>query len=144
MSIFGWDYPPGCSGTPFDDIVLCEICGGDPDSKEPDYKCVCPECPVCGEIGRKECYVEHELQNTEEQLKRIEAMPRDFSKTELQMMTLSDAKTELQNRIYVATSFIEDLEFCKVNKIRGNGHHIRQQICEFAANLLEERWEDPN
>lgn len=65
---------------------------------------------------------------------------KDFSKTELQEMTLSEAKDELRNRIYVAASLVEDLEFCDPSKILGNGHHIRQQICEYAANLLEERW----
>jgi hypothetical protein len=53
MGIFGWSYPPGCSGTPFDDPCYCDICG------LPDTRCICPECPVCGEVGRPDCYEEH-------------------------------------------------------------------------------------
>ena len=30
---------------------FCEVCGEHPD------KCRCPECPVCGEFGRMDCYV---------------------------------------------------------------------------------------
>lgn len=51
-SIFGWSYPPGCSGPP-DDPEFCEVCGNDVDS------CVCPECKVCGEVGRPSCYKDH-------------------------------------------------------------------------------------
>ena len=34
MSIFGWSYPPGCSGTPFDEDFeddVCAWCGQDVD-----------------------------------------------------------------------------------------------------------------
>lgn len=50
-SIFGWSYPPGCSGPPDDDSP-CEVCGLHPDN------CMCPECPECGEIGNSECYMD--------------------------------------------------------------------------------------
>lgn len=41
MGIFGWSYPPGCSGTPWDDCdydeTKCLCCGADlPDDVEPD------------------------------------------------------------------------------------------------------------
>lgn len=50
-SIFGWDYPPGCSSVPGDEPdPPCEVCG----QKLND--CVCPECPVCREIGNPACY----------------------------------------------------------------------------------------
>lgn len=49
MSIFGWSYPPGCNGTPFDMDYPCEIC------QEFEDKCECPECPQCGEIGNLKC-----------------------------------------------------------------------------------------
>lgn len=51
MGIFGWSYPPGCSGPP-EHYEQCEVCGRDADS------CECPECPVCGEAGRRACYDE--------------------------------------------------------------------------------------
>lgn len=50
MGIFGSDYPPGCHSVPGDEPCICEVCGRDPDD------CECPECPVCGEVGRLECY----------------------------------------------------------------------------------------
>lgn len=62
MADFGWSYPPGCSGTPFDGDFPCEICGG-----WPDKDCICPECPECGAIGDPYCYQEHGLLRSEEQ-----------------------------------------------------------------------------
>lgn len=50
MSIFGWDYPPGCSSVPGDEEFPCSVCGQWMDD------CICPECPVCGEIGNPDCY----------------------------------------------------------------------------------------
>jgi len=36
------------------------------------------------------------------------------------------------------------LEFCKANdgskRIRGNGHHIRQEIAAFAVKLIKYQW----
>lgn len=53
MSIFGWSYPPGCHSVPGDEPSgPCEVCGGDVDSD----KCICPECPKCGEQGNPACY----------------------------------------------------------------------------------------
>jgi hypothetical protein len=55
--IFGWSYPPGCSGPPDDGPEPpCQVCG------EYEEKCKCPECPVptphhsdpdrvCGTVG---------------------------------------------------------------------------------------------
>ena len=65
---------------------------------------------------------------------------------ELQNMTLIAAETELRKRVYGATRIIEELEYKKSSdggkRIRGNGHHLRQDIAEFAVKLLRERWED--
>ncbi|MDA8139796.1 MAG: hypothetical protein M0036_14190 [Desulfobacteraceae bacterium] len=61
-SIFGWSYPPGCSGPPDDDgVAPCEICG------EPIDNCICPVCPVCGAFGDPDCYLVHGMRRTEEQ-----------------------------------------------------------------------------
>jgi hypothetical protein len=48
MSKFGWSYPAGCSGTPYDDEgpLECPVCGkpnADEESGEPIY----PESPDC-------------------------------------------------------------------------------------------------
>lgn len=62
MGIFGWSYPPGCNGTPFDEPdPPCEVCGGfDLLTKEKErpgrMRCICPECPVCGQSGDRKCY----------------------------------------------------------------------------------------
>jgi hypothetical protein len=65
---------------------------------------------------------------------------------ELKAMTLEYASTEISKRVYKATRLIERLEFCKANdggkRIRGNGHHLRQEISEFAVKLLKENWEE--
>ena len=58
MSNFGWSYPAGCSGTPYDDDPACAVCGGWPDHPDPDSTCTCPECPECGEHGNPNCYKE--------------------------------------------------------------------------------------
>lgn len=68
MGKFGWSYPPGCSGTPYDDDVYCDVCGGNPDIEQPNKgACICPECPVCFEYGDPNCYSEGHLQMTKEQ-----------------------------------------------------------------------------
>ena len=54
MGIFGWSYPPGCSGPPEHDIY-CQVCG------EHEDKCDCPECEICGDFGNPECYEKHGL-----------------------------------------------------------------------------------
>lgn len=69
MGIFGWDYPPGCSSTPFDEHEgPCGVCGGfDIDPKratEAQPSCICPECPECSEVGFPDCYEGHGLTRT--------------------------------------------------------------------------------
>ncbi len=59
-SVFGWSYPPGCSGPPDDGPDgPCEVCG------EPVLKCKCPECPVCGNWGDPKCYQDHGLKTVD-------------------------------------------------------------------------------
>lgn len=64
----------------------------------------------------------------------------------LQAMTLEDASAEISKRVYAATGLIEKLEYCKASdgskRIRGNGHHLRQEISEFAVKLPKENWEE--
>ena len=70
-SIFGWDYPPGCSGPP-DYDVPCDICGEEVDD------CICPECPVCGSYGDPDCYINHGMRRTEEQKFSLECNEREW------------------------------------------------------------------
>lgn len=64
----------------------------------------------------------------------------NFTDEELLRMPLEKAKTELSNRIYDTARIIELLG--GKGKVRGNGHHIRQNIAAYAENLLEEKWRD--
>jgi hypothetical protein len=58
----------------------------------------------------------------------------------LQHMTLDDAVSNLSNRVYDATRIVEELEYA--GRVRGNGHHLRQEIAAFAVKLLREQWEE--
>lgn len=62
MGIFGWSYPPGCHGTPYDEPDFCEVCGGNIDADE----CLCEECSVCSEVGNPACYTGHGMTQTDE------------------------------------------------------------------------------
>lgn len=67
-----------------------------------------------------------------------------YTDEQLQSMTLEDASVEISNQVYAATGLIERLELCKANdgskRIRGNGHHIRQEIAAFAVKLIKYQW----
>lgn len=52
-NVFGWSYPPGCSGPPDHDEGPCEVCGLAVDD------CKCVECPECSEFGNPRCYGTH-------------------------------------------------------------------------------------
>ena len=57
--IFGWDYPPGCSSVPGDEIEQCQVCGGmdlNPKQARGRFVCECPECPECSKFGDPGCY----------------------------------------------------------------------------------------
>lgn len=69
---------------------------------------------------------------------------RNFTDNELQNMSLDEAKAEVIKRIYDASGLIERFEYCRATdggkRLSGNGHHMRQDIAEFAAKIFEERW----
>lgn len=67
MSLFGWDYPPGCNSVPGDEDIPCEVCGRD------CAECICPECPVCTEQGYSQCYIDGHLTKTNAQIKSLKA-----------------------------------------------------------------------
>lgn len=63
----GWNMPPGCFGTPYDEpIPPCEVCGG------LEEECICPQCPICKQYGNLRCYDDvlhnHGLKRTQEQI----------------------------------------------------------------------------
>lgn len=61
-------------------------------------------------------------------------MPRHDNIDDLEV-----AKAIMSNRIYEAVIFLEKFEHA--GKIAGNAHHLAQEICEFAEQLLEKRWQ---
>jgi hypothetical protein len=75
-NIFGWSYPPGCSGTPFDDGYFCEVCW------KPESQCDCPECPECGSVGRAECYTEGHMIMSPDRVAVIAAYKQEIKETD--------------------------------------------------------------
>lgn len=73
MSVFGWSYPPGCNGTLYDEDYPCEVCGLFPDD------CICLECPQCDVVGDPECYEQHGMVRSAEQ---IQSLAREQAKWE--------------------------------------------------------------
>lgn len=53
-----WNLPEGASldpRAPWNQVEICLLCCKHFDD------CDCPECPVCGEVGDPDCYVDHGL-----------------------------------------------------------------------------------
>lgn len=55
-------------------------------------------------------------------------------------LSLDEARGQISTAIYEATALFEQLEAS--GRVRGNGHHMRQAVAEFATKLLRERWAD--
>lgn len=66
---------------------------------------------------------------------------RQFTDEQLAAMSLAEAECELSNRVYKAAIFFEHLE--GKGKVRGNGHHMAQEICRQACEMLRGRWVKP-
>jgi hypothetical protein len=58
--------------------------------------------------------------------------------TENTPTTLDEAKRQISNAVYAATSLVERLEHAGL--LHGNGHHIRQELAAHAATVVAERW----
>jgi hypothetical protein len=56
-------------------------------------------------------------------------------------VSLDQYAADLSNAVYKATEILERLE--RAGLLRGNGHHLRQKVTEFATTLLRERWVGP-
>lgn len=65
--IFGWSYPPGCSGPPEEDTI-CQVCGRDAEVPAEDGGCGCPECPTCHSCG---CLVHMDQRKLMSELNRL-------------------------------------------------------------------------
>lgn len=55
--------------------------------------------------------------------------------------SLKDAEAVLSNDVYAATELFEHLEASGL--VKGNGHHLRQAVVEFAVSELRKRWQEP-
>lgn len=56
--------------------------------------------------------------------------------------TLEQAVADMGNTIYASSGLFEDLE--NAGHIRANGHHLRQQLAEYAQKLLRDAWAKPD
>lgn len=81
---------------------------------------------------------------------RIEALeaqvakPREkyeANRERLQALTLAEAERELSSAVYSAALLFERLE--GVGSVRGNGHHVAQNIAQKAVDELRYRWQGP-
>lgn len=56
----------------------------------------------------------------------------------LEKMDKETAKSKISNDVYGASFFYEKLE--GAGKVRGNGHHIMQELCRYAEELIDKYW----
>jgi len=63
---------------------------------------------------------------------------KQHTMTELKNMSLESAQNEISNAIYQASALFELLEYA--GKVRGNGHHIAQDLGTHASEKMAERW----
>jgi hypothetical protein len=63
---------------------------------------------------------------------------RELTLADCEKIDLESAKAEISNRVYAAAILFERLE--NAGKVCGNGHHMAQEVCTFAEELLVKRW----
>lgn len=85
-----------------------------------------------GWFERQSQSVAEEADAWPDSMKRAAGLPGLISK--------DGASAKLSNAVYLACRLLEDLQV--FGRLRGNGHHMRQAVAEFAANLLRERWQE--
>ena len=61
-------------------------------------------------------------------------LPREKCRT----MSKNDLETHLSRLVYEATQLLKTLE--NLGRIRGNGHHARQNLADAAVAELKDRW----
>lgn len=80
----GFNLPPGVTTAMINalsDEGPCEVCGRFVDD------CICPECPVCQAVGDPDCYDQHGMLRTAEQIASMQhakAMQADEIQQELE------------------------------------------------------------
>lgn len=119
--IFGWSYPPGCSGPPDDGPEPpCQLCG------EYEDKCKCPECPAkvicggipteCGTVGCLEHMPIRELLESEQKLFSMHKRREE----ELIRRSIAEAVTCTGCQAKIPRDFLDGMEWCdKCQKLAG-------------------------
>ena len=64
----------------------------------------------------------------------------DYTKKDLENMSLEEAERVLGNAVYVVGCFYEQLEHA--GKVHGNGHHMAQNLAAMSAKPLRDQWND--
>lgn len=93
MGKFGWSYPPGCSGPPNDDVGPCLCCGRYVDD------CICDECSECGNVGDPECYKEHGMLYSPDQIKGQAKMEEENYNTIMAELSMQASEDEYRTRL---------------------------------------------
>jgi hypothetical protein len=120
--IFGWSYPPGCSGPPDDGPEPpCQMCG------EYEDKCPCPECPVevtlengfkteCGTVGCLKHMPIADLLASEQKFYSLHQRREE----ELKRRSIAEAVMCEKCGGKVPKDFLDGMEFCdKCKKLVG-------------------------
>jgi len=95
MGIFGWSLPPGVTTLPGEeDEGPCEVCGNSVNN------CICPECPVCGEYGNTNCYLEHGLELNRKQIKDLEHL--------IDYMCFDEIAEQRLSKSYLLEDYLEE------------------------------------
>jgi len=68
----------------------------------------------------------------------LEKTMRPNTVEDCKTMDLELASAEISNRVYEAALLFETLECAK--RVRGNGHHLAQDVAGYAIALLKDRW----
>ena len=61
-----------------------------------------------------------------------------YTSAKIRDMSQAEAITEIENAIYEAAKLLEPL--ANKGKIRGNGHHARQEAQRAVSAIIKERW----
>ena len=138
MGIFGWSLPPGVSTLPGDETEYCAVCG-----KNAEDECECPECPICHEIGNKECYGEPFSEADKVTLKSLkDDKTRKYNVWfDLCIHKEHDARREA---FLAATKILEEAEAALDSFCRMKGSHgmvLSQTQIESAATVMAEQEE---
>lgn len=112
----------------------------------------CVKCSRCrlvalkstAELNRKAAKAKRKgiwtVEEIDAHLRNGKEMAKVFAGAGAKYLSKKQAIKELHDAVYNASQLIETLE--GAGKIRGNGHHVRQELSAMAAKLLGDRWRE--